>query len=555
MPTIEFSLRDLEKLVGRKININDFEDEGVLFVKGELENEENGEVKVDIKDTNRPDLWSIEGIARELKGHYKVEEGIPNYGSKKSGLVVYVDKKVKKVRPKTVCAVVKKLNMNENSIKQLIQLQEKVCQTFGRNRDVAAIGVYDYDKIKGPINYTTFKPKELKFIPLGFEKEMDLNQIIKNHPKGVEYGHLLKNKKEYPIFIDSKKNVLSMPPIINSNYTGKVDEKTKNVFIEVSGHDINRISVALNVIVTALAERGGIIQTVDVIYEKDKITTPNLEPKKSELDVNYCRNILGMDISSSEMIKLLKQSRFDAKLNKDKIEVHYLPYRNDIMDQRDLIEEVAISFGYNDIEPEEPEFYVKGDEVKIEKFSNKIRELCVGFELQEIMNYTLTNKKDLLEKMKNEEDVVEIKNPISSNWSVFRNSLIPGCINFLSYNKHKEYPQKVFEIGDVIIIDNKKETKTRDIRKLSIVMTDVGIGYENISSILNSIMKNIGLEYKIEENMKEKFIEGRRGDIFIKNKKIGEIGEISPEVLENFYLEMPVVAMEIDLENIMKLTS
>lgn len=549
MPTIEFSLRDLEKLIGKKIGLEDLKNEGILFVKGEVD-ENLGEIlKVTIKDINRPDLWSVEGIARELRGHYRIEEGLPKFSVKKSGLTVIVEKKVEKVRPKTVCAVVKKLRLDDESIKQMIQLQEKVCQTFGSNRDMAAIGVYDYDKIKGPIKYTTFKPDDLKFVPLGFSREMSLKEILREHPKGKEYGHLLKGKGEYPIFIDSTGNVLSMPPIINSNYTGKVDENTKNVFIEVSGHDLGRISVALNVIVTALKERGGEICSVEVKYGKN-ITTPDLTPKKSEMSVNDCRKILGMEITSKEMVKLLKEARFDAREKGKKIEVLYPAYRNDIMDERDLIEEVAISFGYNDIEPEEPRIYTRGGEDEREKLSNRMREICVGLGLQEVLNYTLSNKKDLLENMETGGEVVEIENPVSSNWSVFRNSLVPGCLRFLSYNKHVEYPQKIFEIGNVVKIDNKMETRTSDERNLAIILTDISVGYENISSILNSIMENLGTEYRLEELKKSKFIEGRCASVLVGEKKIGEMGEIHPKVIENFGLENPIVALELNLKGI-----
>ena len=550
MPTIEFSLKDLEKLLGRRVDLEELKNEGILFVKGEVESEENGILKVDIKDTNRPDLWSVEGIARELKGHYKIEEGLPRYEVKKSGLVVIVEKKVEKVRPKTVCAVIKGLKLDDESIKQMIQLQEKVCQTFGRNRDLAAIGVYDYDKIKGPIRYTTFKPRELKFVPLGFEKEMCLDEILKEHPKGQEYGYLLEGKEEYPIFIDSEGNVLSMPPIINSNYTGKVDESTRNVFVEVSGHDINHISVALNVIVTALKERGGEIYSVDVKYGNETVTTPNLEPKRAEMRVDYCRKILGIDISGEEMVKLLRESRFDAVAKGDKIEVLYPAYRNDIMDERDLVEEVAISFGYNKIEPEEPKIYTRGEELEIEKFCNRVREICIGLGLQEVLNFTLTSKEDLLKNMRAEGEVVEIENPVSSNWCVFRNSLLPGCLRFLSYNKHVEYPQKIFEIGDTIEIDETRETKTRDVRRLAVLLTDRIVGYENISSILDAILRNLGVTYKLKEKESKKFIEGRCAAVLVNNEVIGEVGEIHPQVLENFELELPVVALELDLEKL-----
>ena len=374
----------------------------------------------------------------------------------------------------------------------------------------------------------------MKFVPLGFTEEMYLDEILSKHPKGEEYGYLLKNQKEYPIFIDSVGNVLSMPPIINSNYTGRVDCNTKNVFIEVSGHKLNHISVALNIMVTALKERGGEIYSVDVKYGKENITTPNLSPKKAEVNIEKCRKILGIDITGEEMIKLLRQARFNAKNNGKVIKVEYMPYRNDIMDERDIIEEVAISFGYNDIEPEEPKIYTRGKELEIEHLSNKFREICIGLGLQEILTFTLTSKENILNKMRVSGNIVEIANPISSNWNVFRNSLIPGGLSFLSDNKHVEYPQKIFEIGDVLEIDERKET-----------------GYENISSILNSIMKNLGIKYSLEEENDKRFIDGRCSSIVVNNEKIGTMGEVHPEVLENFEIEKPVAGLEMNIEKLL----
>lgn len=556
MPTIDFSLEDLRNLLGKKIDLKELKDRGILFAKGEIEEEKDGKLKVDVKDTNRPDLWSVEGIARELRGHYGIKTGLPKFKIKKSDLVVKVDKKVEKVRPKTVCAVVKNLNLDEKSLKQIIQLQEKVCQTFGRNRDTAAIGIYDYDKIEGPIKYTTFKPENLKFKPLGFKEEMTLEQIIKKHPKGKEYGYLLENHKEYPIFIDKEKNVLSMPPIINSEYTGKVDEKTKNVFIEVSGHKINTISIALNVIVLALRERGGEICSVDINYEKEKITTPDFSPNYEKMNLEKCKKILGLELSKKEIKDLLKKSRCEGKIKGNKIKVKYPAYRKDIMNERDLIEEVGISYGYEKIDPEKIKFQTRGEEKEIEKFENKMRELCIGFELQEILTFTLTSKKNLLEKMRaKDKKIIEISNPVSKNWSVFRNSLLPNMLEFLSKNKHVQYPQKIFEIGKIAKINKQKETRTEDLTNLSIMITDNEVGYENIVSILDSVMENLGIKYSLKKSKNKNFIESRTAKIFIKGKKIGKLGEIYPEVLENFNLEKPVVALEINLDKLLKLSS
>src|SRR4030042_1645697 len=254
MPTIEVSHNDLCNLIGKTFAMEELKDI-VLYAKGEID-EVNGDlIKIDEKDSNRPDLWSAEGIAREIKGRIN-PRGCPKYSVKPSNVVVNVDKKNKTVRPNTVCAVVKNLKIDIDVLSQIIQLQEKIHTTFGSNRKEIAMGIYDYDRIKPPIRFTTFKPEGIKFAPLDFEEEMTLKEILEKHPKGKEFVHLLTGCKEYPIFIDANNEVLSMPPIINSNYSGKITENTKNAFIECSGFNFKFLIPALNVVVAALADRG-----------------------------------------------------------------------------------------------------------------------------------------------------------------------------------------------------------------------------------------------------------------------------------------------------------
>jgi phenylalanyl-tRNA synthetase beta chain len=465
-----------------------------------------------------------------------------------------VDKKVEKVRAKTVGAVVKNLKFDDYFIKQIIQLQEKIHQTYGGNRKFAAIGVYDFDKIKFPIRYTTVKPDGIKFVPLEFNEELTPKEILAKHPCGRDYGHLINQYPEYPLMIDSKGNVLSIPPIINSSYTGKITEKTKNVFIEITGHELRRISVALNVLVTALAERGGNIYSVEIKYPDEKIIRPDLKPQAFVLDTNYARRILGLDISDKEIIKLLEKSGCNAKPGK-KIIVEYPAYRDDIMHMRDIVEDIAISYGYNKIKPEFPKLSTIGSSDRIEDFCDIVRELMVGLGHQEIMTFSLTSKENLFEKMNiAEEDICEISNPVSSNWTVLRNWLLPSLLEFLTNNMHMDYPQKIFEVGDCILLDNNKETKTRNIKKLSAMITDSEVSYEEIASILDAFLRNLGVKYELSTANHPSFISGRAASINVHNKGIGTIGEIHPLVLNDWKLEKPVIAFELDLNAVLAAT-
>ncbi|RLJ10206.1 MAG: phenylalanine--tRNA ligase subunit beta [Candidatus Aenigmatarchaeota archaeon] len=551
MPTIEVSYHDLCRLIGKNIPFKELSEKAILYAKGEIDEVDGDSLKIDIKDTNRPDLWSAEGIAREIKGRYGYP-GLPEYPTQPSGLKVIVDRKMKSIRPYTVCAVVKDLDIDEHVLSQMIQLQEKVSITFGRNRKEVAIGVYDFNKITPPIKFTAFKPKELRFVPLEFKKEMTLDEILKEHPKGKEYGHLLQDLPEYPIFIDANQEVLSMPPIINSDYTGKVTQETRDLFIECSGFNLKFLMPALNVIVTALAERGGKIETVEVVYPDRKLITPDLSPKRFSLNPDYVRKISGLNLSTKDMCMLLEQARYKTSIKKEKIELLCPAYRQDIMHERDVVEDIIISYGYNKVEPIFPKLFTIGSQEKIEEFGYIASEIMIGMGFQEIMSYTLTNKNNLFGRMLlKESQVAEIENPVSSNWCVFRNWLLPSLMEFLSKNKHREYPQKIFEIGDVVIIDHTQETKTRNPRKLACAITDTKIGYEDVTSVLDAFFRNLNLRYTMKKIKHSSFISGRVASIFVEGNEVGFIGEVHPQVLNNWELEKPVAAFEIDLSKIL----
>jgi phenylalanyl-tRNA synthetase beta chain len=550
MPKIDVSYSDLCELIGRRISFEELK-QYIFFAKAEIEGKEGDVLKIDSKDTNRPDLWSVEGIARELRGRLG-EKGLPKYKIERSGLVVNVDQKVAKVRPLTVCAVAKNLNIDDIVLSQLIQLQEKVAGTFGRGRKEVAIGVYDLSKIKPPIKYTT-ATLEKHFVPLDFEEEMTIKEILEKHPKGKEFGHLLKGCKEVPMFIDSAGEVLSIPPIINSNFTGRITKETKQVFIECSGFDFKFLMPAINVLAAALVDRNAKVESVDVVYGKKIIRTPDMTPKSAFVDLDFVNRLSGLNLNAKQTTNLLEQARYQAAVKGKRINVLYPAYRQDIMHQSDVAEDVIISFGYNKIPLEQIKHQTIGKVDRKEILTERLENEMVKLGFQEILSYTLTSKEQLFKKMGlREGEVVEIENPISLNWNVFRSWLLPSVMEFFSNNQHVTYPQKIFEIGDAILIDEKQETGALDVRKLSVAVSDSRIGYEGIAPILDAFLANMKVKYKLKRGRHASFIEGRVADVVVGGKKIGFIGEIHPAVLKNWHLEMPVAAFEIDLDAIQK---
>lgn len=550
MPTIEVSRGDLCNLIGRRLSMKQLE-EAVLYAKCEIDSADGDTLKLDCKDTNRPDLWSAEGVAREMAGRLG-RPGLPAYRVGKSGVRVLVNPRLKAIRPYTVCAVVRNLNMTPDVLSQMIQLQEKVSMTFGRNRKEVAIGVYDLHRITSPIKFTTTAPDGIMFMPLEFSREMTPAQILKSHPKGREFGHLLEGMREYPVFIDSAGEVLSMPPIINSDYTGKVTRETRDIFIECSGFNLRFLLPALNVIASALADRGGKVETVEIDFGGGKkLVTPDLSPRKTRADLDFINKVSGLKLSMAQARKLLEQARYAVKAHGRRMNLLYPAYRQDIMHMRDVAEDAVISYGYNRIEPVPPRLATIGKTSDMETFSDRCARIMVGLGYQEILSYILTSKGKLFTRMLlPESDIVEIENYVSENWNVFRNSLLPGMLEFLSRNNNQEYPQRIFEIGECVLPDPRQETRTRDVRKLSLAFTGNSAGYQDASGALEALLSNLGVPFSLRARKHPSFIPGRCADVLLRNRPAGMVGEIHPQVLNNFGLKMPVAALELDVQEL-----
>src|SRR3989344_489021 len=271
MPSVILNKNVFEELVGKKLPLEVLKDR-ISMLGTDLEKIEGNEIYVEVFP-NRPDMLSEQGFARAFSSFIGVKTGLRAYHSKSSQKKVIVETAVKEIRPYTACAIIKNLKLNSEKIQEIMHIQEKLHITYGRNRKKAAIGVYPLDRITFPITYTAKSPNEIKFQPLESSRVMSAKEIIAEHRAGKEYGYLLDGFNKYPIFIDSKKEVLSLPPIINSNTAGKVTEKTSEVFIECSGFDFQVLSICLNIIVAALADMGGDIYSVDVDYgQETKIT-------------------------------------------------------------------------------------------------------------------------------------------------------------------------------------------------------------------------------------------------------------------------------------------
>src|SRR3989344_1837287 len=361
MPTIDISLDDLRKLVGASLpkSIEELEPH-IHDAKSEIESIEGDKISIKVGDSNRPDLWCAEGLARELRGLLSAAQGIQSYVVHPSDYKIIVNGKLEKTRPYIACAAVTGLKLSDFIIKQIMQQQEKLDASYGRNRKRTSIGLNNLDLLKWPLKYTMTKPHENSFAPLGFSDKLSPHEILKQHPKGIEYANILKGMPEYPLFIDSENKVLSMPPIINSNYLGQVNEQTKNVLVEVTGTDYESVNQVLRLVAMGLADRGGKIHEVKIDYPYRKIdTTPHFETKNISIGIPKANDWLGTKLDAQDIARLLKKMRYNATPVSEteipqSLEVEVPSYRTDVMHPVDIYEDIAIAYGLSSLQPEVP---------------------------------------------------------------------------------------------------------------------------------------------------------------------------------------------------------
>lgn len=569
MPSVTLNKKVVEKLIGEKLSDAELKDR-ISMLGTDLESISTNEIQVEIFP-NRPDMLSEQGFSRALSSFIGKKTGLVKFQTKPSKKKIIIDKSVCDVRPYTACAIVKNLNFDDEKIRETIQIQEKLHVTFGRNRKKCAIGIYPMEKIHFPVTFFADSPKNIKFVPLESpgDKEMDGLKILSLHPAGREYAHLLKDLDKFPFFKDKNENILSMPPIINSNTTGRISETTKDVFIECSGFDYYVLSKCLNIIVTSLAEMGGEIESLELEYsnfygKKSTIVSPVLEPESMKLDLNYVNSRLGLDLNEKQCINLLEKMGYGFD-NKNSC-VLVPCYRADVLHMIDLVEDIAIAYGYENFEEVIPKVATIGQESPLAIFERQVSDLMIGLKINEVYTYDVSNEKTMFKNLfssnesyeehslgKIKKSEIKIKKPImlanslSEDFNCIRSSLIASLIDVLAHNKHNEYPQHVFDIGTVFTKNKTTDTGILEERFLSVAICEDKTDFTRIKQILDYLFQNIDIEYNIEESLIDTFIEGRAGKIKIKNNDVGIIGEIHPFVLENFEIDYPISCFEINL--------
>jgi phenylalanyl-tRNA synthetase beta chain len=515
---------------------------------------------------DRPDLFDVGGLARALRGTLGIETGLPKYNTKPSGVTVKVDKSVtdtSSFRPFIACAVMTLPPVDETSLVAIMKLQENLHWGVGRDRKLASIGVYDLSSISGDITYRTIDPDKDPFVPLGMPgKKMSGRQIHESHPQGVAYAELLADHKRYPVLVDAKGQVLSMPPIINSDET-KLKQGSTRVFIDVTGISQAAVTKSLDTLVCSLAEIGGTIETV-VIQEPDgtQRVTPDLTPRSKEISVAEAKRWLGLPLDQDSMAAALRKMRFDVVVG-TKTSGSLLPapssvlfpaYRTDIRHMVDLFEDVAIGYGYANIEPKLVRSMTVGTPRPEETLSDRVRQVLIGLGFSEIMSLPLTTEEHQFERLgfdKPYPTVATIANPKLKAYNLVRNQLMPGLLEALHENRRRPMPQQLFEIDNTVNLDDDAETGASEYRTVAFAEAGTESGYATIRSACDSLMRELGWEAEYERFAgAPTLIDGRTAMVTVAGQGIGIIAEVHPQVLTNFGLTFPVAIAELTLQRV-----
>lgn len=565
MPTITIFKQDLEGLLAgagearQSITIEQLE-ESLMLVKGELkgQNPDTGELRIELQDSNRPDLWCCEGIARQIR--VKRQGSLASYGfltaKPKSLKRLNVAPGMEKVRPFVAACTATGYRVTQEGLAQLIQTQEKLAEMFGRKRKTVSIGIYRLAAIEFPVAYDLVKPSDVSFTPLGMDTVMTLGEMLLVHPKGLEFGGILAGQDRLPVLRDAKQQALSFPPIINSREVGEVKVGDDALFVEVTGTDLPMVVLTLNIFAANLADRGAAIEPIDVRYPYNTalgktVVTPQDLRKSQKLPVSTIEQALGQTLGAKEVAKALRAYGYEVKTSGKDVTVTLPPYRQDLMHAMDVVEDVAISRGYADFLPVMPSQFTVGGLSRIEEVSDRVRALMVGMGFQEIISNILGSPQDLRDAMRLEGtewgQLVEVDNVMSLNFSALRQWILPSLLRVEAASNRAFYPHRLFEAGEVAKLDLGQPLGSRTVMVLGGMIAHADAHFSEVHSCLDTLFYYVNQAYNLEPIQHPSFLAGRVGAIVSEGKQIGVIGELHPEVLERWQISVPAVAFEIDL--------
>ncbi|MDE7228322.1 MAG: phenylalanine--tRNA ligase subunit beta [Treponemataceae bacterium] len=525
-------------------------------------------IKIELNDTNRPDLWSTAGVARQLRVHGGGKRSdfsrfLSRAGDLKDcgGRVAYVDASVKDVRPFMVSFVISGKALDDPMLKDIIQTQEKLCWNFGRKRKSISMGVYRVENITWPVHYTAVDPDKTSFVPLQCTEPMTCRQILTDHPKGRDYGWILKDAKLFPLLKDDKGEVMSMAPIINSATLGAVKVGDKGLMVELTGTEMESLILSANIVAGDFADAGYEILPVKVVHPYEtgfgkEIVVPFFFQQDTKTTLSSINKLLGEKLTKAQVLDAL--SRMDNAVSatdtKDDVEFAVTPpaYRNDFLHEVDVIEDVMIGLGLDYFKPQRPNDFTVGRLSDVTVFSRKAKEIMVGMGYQEMIFNYLGSKRDYIDRMNGDAtNVIEIENPMSENYQFVRPSIISSLLRAESAAANALFPHKIFEIGKVAFLAPDENTGTKTIQSLGFMTAANNANFNDLASEVSSLLYFLDHKYEVKDVSDPRFIPGRQAAILVRGKQVGIFGEVHPQVLENWQIAVPCVAGEVNLEALM----
>ena len=570
MPKIEVNEKLFFNLLGKKYDYDMLEDR-LTCGKAELDEkpdtslpEDQRVIKIELNDTNRPDLWSTAGVARQLRVHSggKASDYSSFMSSKDKEIdcgnrLVTVDPQLKDIRPYMIAFVISGKPIDEPMLLDIIQTQEKLCWNFGRKRRTVSMGVYRSSMIQWPVHYKAVDPDKTSFVPLQCEQPMTCRQILTDHPKGKDYGWILKDAPMFPLLTDDKGEIMSMAPIINSATLGAVQVGDSDLLVEMTGSDMTSLLLSANIVACDFADAGYTILPCKVQHPYDTgfgkdIVAPFYFQEPATASLSEINRLLGSQLTPEQATAALEKMGNTVTVAGDKVTVQIPPYRNDFLHEVDIIEDVMMGMELSSFPPEKPRDFTIGRLSPVTLFSRKAKSLMVGLGYQEMIFNYLGSKKDYIQKMNIEgEKIIEISNPMSENYQFVRPSIIPSLLGAETGSGNAVYPHKIFEIGKIAFLCDEEVTGTRTRQSIGFLTAAGDANFNTAASEVATLLHFLDHQYTVTESNDPRFIPGRQANIMVKDKVVGIFGEVHPAVLENWAITVPCVAGELDIEELM----
>ncbi|MDR1786383.1 MAG: phenylalanine--tRNA ligase subunit beta [Spirochaetaceae bacterium] len=552
-------------------------EERLVYAKAELDEKSDeslpqGErtIKIELNDTNRPDLWSTAGLARLLRLHRTGKQrdfgpllSYPGKLRESGSRLVTVDEGLRDIRPFMTAFVISGKSIDEPMLLDIIQTQEKLCWNYGRKRKSISMGIYRSSLIKWPVHYKSVDPDRTSFVPLQCESPMTCRQILSDHPKGREYGWIIADKPRFPLLTDDRDEVLSMAPIINSATLGAVKVGDSDLLVEMTGTDMPSLLLATNIVACDFADAGYDILPCMVRHPYDTgfgrdICVPFYFQQPLDMGVGAMNRLLGSSLSPDEARRALERmgntvTGIAGTGDSAVITLKPPPYRNDFLHQVDAIEDVMVGMTLEKFPPEKPRDFTIGRLTPVTLFSRKVKALMTGMGYQEFIFNYLGSKRDFIDNMgADAAGVIEIANPMSENYQFVRPSIIPSLLASEAGSGNAAYPHRIFETGKVAFLDPGDVTGTRTIQSLGFLIASGGANFNEAAGEVAALLYFLGHEYVVRESSDSRFIPGRQAEVLIRGKGAGVFGEVHPQVLENWAVTTPCAAGEINLEALME---